>query len=460
MSDPADDQIPSGAEAEDPRARLVRAGIAVIDDLPLPKVVAGATTAAVAERAGVTTGSFFHHFRNAAEFADAIVLSLVDPPQDVAEVIEDVNDALLHIDLFEMVESSVRDTWQIFMSSDEIRQQFRVQMHLWAHHGCELSEPVDDHRTVGDVLRENYRMRQEEATSIWRELLERTGRSIAPPFDLDRLAVALVSLFQGLVIRQEVDPDAVDDRLLGEIVRAMAATLLVPLGSRIRLSDLTAAARDDSDMSPQARTGVRRRRETRAKIAAASQDLFEAGWESISASEVAEKASVSPQTVLNVFGSVRAVAATCFARHVADVRRVAADPDGPGDPLERLRRTLVRLAEFVTADPQPARALLGERLETLTRVGDDLGAFDIRVEVPLAHALLHPLERLDLDGHEPIGVATTLINFVLAHGLRAQKDEAATAELAMRLLPPRALEPGAAAGSDAGSGGHSRPALT
>ena len=62
-----------GTGTEDPRARLVRAGLEVIDELPLPKVLAGATTAAVAERAGVTTGSFFHHFRSAAEFADAMI---------------------------------------------------------------------------------------------------------------------------------------------------------------------------------------------------------------------------------------------------------------------------------------------------------------------------------------------------------------------------------------------------
>ena len=54
-----------------PSERLVAAGLRVLDELPLPKVLAGATTAAVATEAGVTTGSFFHHFATAAAFADA-----------------------------------------------------------------------------------------------------------------------------------------------------------------------------------------------------------------------------------------------------------------------------------------------------------------------------------------------------------------------------------------------------
>ena len=444
-----------GTGTEDPRARLVRAGLEVIDELPLPKVLAGATTAAVAERAGVTTGSFFHHFRSAAEFADAIVLSLIDPPQDVAEVVDEVNASLQHIDLFDMIESSVQDTWQIFVSSEEIRQQYRVQMHLWAHSRCELSEPHDGYCTVGDVLRENFRLRQEEATTIWRELLARTDRAVAPPFDLDRLATVLIALFQGLVIRREIDPDAVDDALLGEAVRAVAATLTVPRGSRIRLSDLTAPMREESGLSPQARTGVRRRRETRARITAATQDLFTAGWESVSASEVAETAGVSPQTVLNVFGSVRAVAATCFARHVAGIREVATRSDGPDDPLERLRRTLVRLAEAVAADPQPARALLGERLETISRMGDEFDQFDIRVEVPLADSLLYSLERLDLGPTEPISLAATMINFVLAQGLRGPTRVPETVDMAMRLLPPEAFR----TNERPGSGGDPAPAL-
>ena len=62
---------PAWPEAGDGRERLVQAGWRVLDGLSLPRVFAGATTAAIAAEAGVTTGSFFHHFPNATAFADA-----------------------------------------------------------------------------------------------------------------------------------------------------------------------------------------------------------------------------------------------------------------------------------------------------------------------------------------------------------------------------------------------------
>ena len=50
------------------RDDLVRAGVELLDQLPWSGSLAGVTTAAVAEQAGVTTGSFFHHFRNSSRY--------------------------------------------------------------------------------------------------------------------------------------------------------------------------------------------------------------------------------------------------------------------------------------------------------------------------------------------------------------------------------------------------------
>ena len=110
----------------------------------------------------------------------------------------------------------------------------------------------------------------------WNLLLDGIGRTFLDPFDLDRIAVALTALFEGLLARQQVDPDAVDDALFSDVATALAASLTVPLGSRIRLADLAdlteladsgtvdgirGAQRGDPNLSPQARSGARRRRE-------------------------------------------------------------------------------------------------------------------------------------------------------------------------------------------------------
>ena len=80
--EPAAEPSTTGPTAQDPRARLVQAGLELVDELPLPKVFAGATTAKVAAAAGVTTGSFFHHFASHAEFVDALVASVLPEVDD------------------------------------------------------------------------------------------------------------------------------------------------------------------------------------------------------------------------------------------------------------------------------------------------------------------------------------------------------------------------------------------
>ena len=425
-----------------PRDRLVRAAVLELVELPLHKAVGGITTAQVARRAGVTTGSFFHHFANAVEFADAIALSYAQPPSDVDEAIEEINESLLDVHLLDIMRGSLTDAWNVFHSDDLMRTSFRVQMHLWAHHDQPLSRPVDGFETLADILRRTYRQRQDEAAGVWGALLERTGRKILPPFTLESIAAALNSLFEGLAIRAAVDPDSVPDELFAQIATALGAALTVPRGSQIRLADLTRPLRDESRLSPQARSGARRRRETRARITAASAELFADGWESVSASEIAEAAGVAPQTVINAFRSVRTVAATIFARNLPEIRRVTIgeDPSTEGlAPLERLEAGLRCLSEAVDADPEPARALLGERVEVNLHQGGELTEHDIRIEVPIAEPFLQVLEELELGTAEPIDVVRTVVDFVLVHSLGRPDRAAETARMAMRLLPDAAL---------------------
>lgn len=435
--------------ATDPRERLLLAAIEVIDEQPLSKVFSGSSVAAIAERAGVTTGSFFHHFPTTTAFFDALALSFREDSSDIDDTVEELVDALHHIDMFEMVSSALTDTWQIFVADEQLNRRYRVTLQLWAHHHQRLSTPVDGMSTVGDILRQAFNIRQQEGVEGWRWILERTGRAVVEPFDLDRLATALNALFHGLVQRAAVDPDHVDDALFGDVVGALATAVTAPRGSTMRLTDLTVPVHDEAGMSPQARTGARRRRESRARITAAAGNLFADGWERVSASEVAEAAGVSPQTVINLFRSVRTVAATIFSRHLRDLRAAAtedrpsedgasphgrtADPDGP------LRRTLELLCARVAEDPESARALLGERLEAAMRHRDLLSEHDIRREVPLDDVVASAMSGLDLGGSDPVEVATMLVDFAIGRALCDPAHPQATAALALRLVPDGAL---------------------
>ncbi len=421
----------------DPRARLVDAGLDLIDQLPLPAVFAGATTAKVAAAAGVTTGSFFHHFANRADFVDALVLSALPDGDDLTEQVEDMVDALPHIDLIEVMRLSLRDTWEVNTTEESMRRGLRLQYELWAHHDQALSAPHGTLHSVGDVLRESYRRRHVDAVAGWNLLLDSVGRTFIDPFDMDRIAIALTALFEGLLARQQVDPDAVDDMLFSDISTALAAALTVPRGSRARLADMGTLMNDEMGLSPQARSGAKRRRATRLRITDAATDVLAQGWETVPASEVADAAGVSNQTVFNLFDGVREVAATTFVRHMAALRQVVR-ATSQDEPLVALYRVLTRLSELVAMDPEPARALLVERVTSSLHHGGDLTDMDIRLEVPLAAMVLPALERLDLDGDEPVQVASTLINFVLVQTLDRVGPAADVAALAVRLVPPSA----------------------
>ncbi len=429
---------------DDPRERLLRAGLAVQDELPLSKVFAGVTTSKVAEAAGVTTGSFFHHFRNQAEFADAMVLAAIPTAEDLADQVDELVDSLAHFELFEAIRLSLVETWQIYTSDPQLCSTLRFQYLLWAHQGAELSHEYDRYNTVADVLRENYRIRHEQAVKGWHHLLKRTGRAYVPPFNEDRIAVALTGMFEGLLAREQFDPGAVDESLFADVASTLVATLSTPRSTRIRLAALEdrplvddAPMLDDSHLSPQARSGARRRRESRNTIVNAAIGRFDHGWESVSASELAEAAGVSHQTVLNVFSSVREIAACTFAHHVPELRRLTQEPL-TDDPLLLLHRVLTRFAQQVIADPEPARALLGERVAAKHQRGRGLSEIDVRVEVPLAQVLIPVLEMMDLGDADPLQVVANLSDTVLSLAL----DDACRLEdhaaLAMRLLPPTA----------------------
>jgi AcrR family transcriptional regulator len=424
-----------------PRERLVLAGRQLVDELSLPKLFAGATTAQVARRAGVTTGSFFHHFPNHAAFVDALVTSILPEPEDLRDQVDELVDSLAYMDLLEVLRANLRDTWELNSTHEQMRRDLRLQFLLWSHHDRELSSGTDQAGTVGDVLRHSYRIRRDQAAAGWRRLLTSTGRTFIEPFDPERMADLMVALYEGLLVRHQVDPAAIDDTLFADVAAALATSFTVPLGSRVRMADLidpTSPLRDPGRLSPQARSGARRRRETRHRITEAATGMFDRGWETVSASEIAEAAEVSNQTVLNLFDSVREVAASTFVRHLPQLRQVAQETSGD-DPLVAAYLVLSRLAELTVADPEPARALLGERVRAKLQRGGELAEMDIRLEVPIIQAVLPAIERMDLGGAEPIEVAVSLCDTTLSLALdRIGPTRPDIAELVMRLLPAEA----------------------
>ncbi len=430
---------PSPPAPSSTRDDLIRAGLALADALPLEKLYAGVTTAATAERAGVTTGSFFHHFRNATEFADALVRSYIRERPLNDQVVAELLDALDRTDLADAITATLMDTWKLMSTDPDLTADLRGRMHLFAHHGAELALPTEELTTVGDVLRSVLHVQIDGATQGWSQLLEMQDLRVREPFDARRLAIVVHSMMTGMLIAHAIDPTLLDDELFADAAATLAGAVT---RTELRPARIVLAAEfvPETDVSPQARSGARRRQESRQRVVDAATGMFVDGWDSVSATEVAEAAGVSTQTVINLFGNVRKVCASTFGAHLPAIEAAI---EGAGDrPLEALQEGLLALARAAADDPHPARAFLTERLGIRAERDFEIDDDDIRVLVPIGIRTTFVVA--DLLGTETTtegtpDLAATLIDFVLAHAIPRPRRAEETVELALRLLPAGAL---------------------
>lgn len=452
-----DAAVPSfGSGRSDPsatRARLLEAGASLLDDLPFERLLAGVSTAAIASSAGVTTGSFFHHFPNATAFTEELVKAfsaqepLARTGADLARTQVDDEDVIV------LLRERTIESWRMLTTDPHAQRWFRLHLHMAAHNRASLPgapDPDDpsaeeDHgdgedaawtqpRTVGDLLAIGYRRREAASLALWESLLDRAGIRPAEPFDRVRATRALNAVLDGLLLRHAVDPDAIDEELFSDLCTIVTRAITTPSELRRLTEDLVELVANE-DRSPQARSGARRRRASRERIARGAVGMFTEGWERVSASDVAARADVVPQTVLNLFGSTRGVAALTFGRHVPELRASVEQLPDDASPLDKVRTLVVRLAELAATEPEPARALLEERMVTLMHVGEELRDPDVRLEVPLGELFIPPLTELGLGPSEVVDLAATLINFTLVHALPGSGSAEDTAELALRLVP-------------------------
>ena len=415
----------------DRRQELLDAAWQVVDDLPLSKVFAGATAAAVSARAGVTTGSFFHHFANSSEFAEAMVRSVAEPTDEAEATNDEFLDALEHMEVTEAIRSTTQLIWDMFTGDPVLADGLRRSLLLHVHHTAELADGDDAARTVGDLLRAIASGVDRNSSAMAEEVLRRSRRTTVEPFTTHDLVLALASLFNGLAQRHALDPSVVSDHLYSELSAVLVATLTQPVGGRRHVDDV--ATVPTGDLSPQARTGAVRREATRRRIVAAAAHLFVDSWEDVTASEVADHAGVSTQTVLNAFGTVRSLAAASFGRHLDSIV-VPTDVA----PRAALRHVLEQLAVAAARDAGAARALLDERLDDRHRRPLDRPEAD--ESVPLAD-LVGPLVAAAVGGAgapaslvEVDELAGAVVDLTLRQGVALAGDAAAAADLALRLV--------------------------
>lgn len=375
----------------DTRATLVDAGISALGRQRFQELLAGVDTRAIADEVGVTTGSFFHHFRNRSHYALAVVNGFVDRWHARVAHLQDASTTAVEHDGLSGLRQATGAEWDGLVNADETPI---LQHLLWAVR----DEPVcdDTGRTAGAVLAECYAGLTAAVESTYQRGLARMGREMLPPFTSRDLTVIMTAFAEGMQMRHAVDPDVVRADLYSD---AVAAILLGVTRPRVERSD-TVPAPELSTLEtrylvhqrtgPAAEVPV----ETWRHIADSAAHLFvDRPLGDVRISEVAAAAGVSTTTVYHHFGTVAAVAAAGWARHVPDLEAIAAAPlTAEEGPILRIEQVPLRYVELARQNRGATEALANQIITEAGTSDDRRWPRSTASIVPLP-AILLPLIR-------------------------------------------------------------------
>jgi AcrR family transcriptional regulator len=188
------------AASAETRGALLEAGAALLREDPVGSVLSQITGRAVAERAGRTTGAFFHQWPTQEAFHRDLMSYILDPARipSTAEaagaILAGLNSGL---PADELLRRAAEDNFAGVRADPYVPLWFA----LWAKHAG------DEHIT--ELLRGNFRAVTAQVVPLFAGLLQASGRAMRPPFTVETMAVTATALVQGLALRAAVDPAAV-----------------------------------------------------------------------------------------------------------------------------------------------------------------------------------------------------------------------------------------------------------
>ncbi|HSP04089.1 MAG TPA: TetR/AcrR family transcriptional regulator [Acidimicrobiales bacterium] len=370
----------------DRRTALVDAGVELVLQQCFQDLLASVDTRSITGRAGVTTGSFFHHFRNRAAFTDAVIDRLEElwagsTEQSLSSIATFTEGLDFH--------GAAAAEWRR-LESDE--RNSGLQHLLLAVPRQPVSEGST--RTAADVLAARYRSLNEAVLPAYRRGLDAIGREVMPPFHEHDLAVALTALGAGLRARYVADAGSVRPGLYADLVSALVIAVTRPVGEQVREAE-TLADLDRPVAVRAGKVGPERPGSTWRQIAEAAAPLFaERMVGEVKVAEIAEVAGVSASTVYQRFGSVSAVAAAGWARHLPELEAIASKPLTTSEgPIVRMEQVLTR---YIQLGRENRGALEGQVLEGVARASS--GANPTSTLMPLAGLLVPHIREMRARG--------------------------------------------------------------
>ncbi len=295
------------SKGEETRARLLHITIDALRDLEVEDLLSAVGTREIARRAGVSAGTLFHHFDSVEGLADAVLNAIYDPDWEPAvqgprQVSHIASSPTLPQDSMAFHRSEFNRLL------DDPRQ--RVRVGLWAFGGDEARS------RYGSFLR----LTDASYAAGAREYFDNIGQEMRPPFTVEDLVAAHVSLVRGAVIHAAADRDAADPDRHARSATALSLVMMRTPGDDRDLDDQLIVLMGRRD----ARAGLPA--DVRARALAVAEALFvELGYETTSLVGIARAAGVGATTLYKAFGSKAQVALDLIARRAEEM--VSPDPE-------------------------------------------------------------------------------------------------------------------------------------
>lgn len=372
----------------------MEAGISLLAQQRFQALLAGVETRCITDEVGVTTGSFFHHFRNRAHFASAVAETFATGWDERVARLAGAATSSNERPGLDGIRPAAGAEWAGLVADSDLPA---LQHLLWSVRAQPLSEETA--RTAGDVLADAYRSLTETVAAAYAEGLRLIGREMLPPFTDHDLTVIMTALAEGLQMRHGAQPDAVRDDLYADTVAAVLLGVTRPRTER--------NGRADSDPAPElatleSRFLVRRHAaepgkvpvETWRHIADSAAHLFiDRSPADVRVAEVAAAAGVSTSSVYHHFGTVNNVAASGWARHIPELEAIATAPiTGEEGPVRRIEQVLLCYVQLTRKNRGATEALAAQVVAEAGPAGEREWPRSTRAVVPLPGILL-PLIR-------------------------------------------------------------------
>ncbi|CAM2967990.1 TetR family transcriptional regulator [Skermania piniformis] len=343
---PRDRRVPT-------RSLLLEAGRRVLASSDEGLLLSGLTVDQVAESAGLSGQTFHTAFstRSGAGVVGgkaAFIAELLDTLLDHRDPklrarVEDVvaaQSAAAIGDPRQLVRDICR--WDYERVRDEEDTQLRIV-------ACAVAR--DNKRAVRSV-KASYSDLLRIAHETTEGMLRSWGASLRQPFTLDKLAVVMTALVEGLVLRSRFDPEAVSPELFGDAVLALFASIMDVEQTHEHIDDVVAPlataamseyAQRERDLPDDPEQAI---------VDAARIEFGQRGYYSTQRAHIAATAGVDLDLLRALYPSkVDIVAAGLEPMFEPLRRRVTSDIKVRRKPKQIIERYGLRLAELIVADP-------------------------------------------------------------------------------------------------------------